>query len=189
MRELWRSALPAAVITVTWVRLEHPRESGLRVVALVALALVPVFTRFRVAVVPAVVVSARLAYGFWWHPGRVVTRFGSGFLDFYDVRTPFDPRLHGEMRSVVLTAVFGFTLALAFAVRRPVAAALVVLAGAGWPATLAGTRGGFALGAGMLVALLVVLAALRPGRVPGIAVPVAVGVLVAAVAEIGRAHV
>ena len=149
---MWRSALPAAVIAVTWVRLEHPRESALRVVALVALALVPVFTRFRVAVVPAVVVSARLAYGFWWHPGRVVTRFGSGFLDFYDVRTPFDPRLHGEMRSVVLTAVLGFILALAFAVRRPVAAALVVLAGAGWPATLAGGSSALLEGAAIVAA-------------------------------------
>jgi len=158
---LWRSAIPAVVIAVTWVRLEHPRESALRVVALVAVALVPAFTRFRVAVVPAAVLAARLAYGFWWHPGRVATRFASGFLDFYDVRTPFDPRLHGEMRSVVLTAVFGFTLALAFTIRRPVAAALVVLAGAGWPATLTGGSSALLEGAAIVAAMLVVLARRR----------------------------
>jgi transglutaminase-like putative cysteine protease len=158
---LWRSAVPAAVIAVTWLRLEQPRESALRVVALVALALVPVFRRFRLAVVPAVVVAARLAYGFWWHPGRVVMRFWGGFLDFYDVRTPFDPHLHGEMRSVVLTAVFGFTFALALTVRRPVTAALVVLAGAGWPATLAGGSSALLEGAAILAAMLVVLARRR----------------------------
>jgi transglutaminase-like putative cysteine protease len=158
----WRSVLPAAVIAVTWLRLEQPDGSAFRVAALVALALAPAFVRYRyVATAVAVVVAARLAYGFWWHPGRLATRFASGFLDFYDVRTPFDPRLHGEMHSVVLTALFAFTLGLALTIRRPLAAALVVLAGAGWPATLAGSSNALLDGAAILAAMLVVLARRR----------------------------
>jgi transglutaminase-like putative cysteine protease len=158
----WRSAAPAAVIAVTWLRLEQPHENALRVAALVALALLPAVGRYRVAgTAVALVIAARLAYGFWWHPGRLASRFASGFLDFYDVQTPFDPRLHGEMRSVVLTAVFAFTLALALTIRRPFVAALVVLAGAGWPATLAGGSSALLEGAAILAAMLVVLARRR----------------------------
>ncbi len=80
--------------------------------------------------------------------GPLGSRFANGFLDFYDVRLPFDPRVHTEMRSVVLTAVFAFTLALSLAVaaRRPLAAALALLVGAGWPATLVGSAGALPAG-------------------------------------------
>ena len=60
-------------------------------------------------------------------PGAVWSSFSGGFLDFYDVKTPFDPRVHAEMRAVLLTAVFGFALAVALAVaaRRPLSPALL----------------------------------------------------------------
>ena len=41
-------------------------------------------------------------------------RFGRGFLEFYDVRVPFDPRVHTEMRGVILVAVFGFVFGQVF---------------------------------------------------------------------------
>src|SRR5207237_9032089 len=95
-------------------------------------------------------------------PGAVGSRFANGFLDFYDVKTPFDPRVHSEMRGVVLAAVFGFVPALSFAVaaRAPVVAAVVLLVGAGWPATLRGAAGALVVGVVILVAALVVLAGL-----------------------------
>ena len=85
----------------------------------------------------------------------------NGFLDFYDVRTPFDPRVHVEMRGVVLLAVFGFVLALGLAVaaRRPVArgARPARRAPAG-RRRFAGMMGALAFGA------LILLARARPAR-------------------------
>ena len=117
------------------------------------------------------------------HPDpRRPLAFKNGFLDFYDVQVPFDPRVHAEMRSVILVAVFGFVLALglAIAARRPLAATLVVLVGAGWPATLAGAAGGLGTGVAILLAVLVVLGGLTdPARAarllssPGPASPLA----------------
>lgn len=181
-----RRAFPAAlvaliVIAVAWLRLESPADA--RAVYLVLLALAPLLSPWLA--VPAVVFAAPLAFGVWPnHPLRLGGRFADGFLDFYAVRTPFDPRVHAEMRGVVLTAVFCFGLALVLAVRarRPVAAGAILLVGAGWPATLAGARGGFPLGVAILAALLVVLGCLRAGRLPAVALPVAAAVLLAAVA-------
>jgi transglutaminase-like putative cysteine protease len=111
------------------------------------------------------------------------SRFWSGFLDFYSVRTPFDPRVHQDMRGVLLSAIFGFTLALALAVaaRRPVPAVLVVLVGAGWPATLRGPNGAFALGALILLAALAVMAGLTNRAVPRGVLPAAIGIALLAV--------
>ena len=54
-----------------------------------------------------------------------------------------------EMHALVLTAIFGFVLAVALlaASARPVAAAAVTVAGAGWPATLLGDEQTVAMGA------------------------------------------
>ena len=73
---------------------------------------------------------------------------------------------------MILVAVFGFVLALgiAIAARRPLAATLVVLVGAGWPATLAGAARGLGTGVAILVAVLVVLGGLTARRVPRTAV-------------------
>jgi transglutaminase-like putative cysteine protease len=176
-RALTRSVVGAAVIAAAWLRLESPADS--RATLVVLLALVALVSPWLA--LPAAVLAAPLAFHAWpTHPLRLVHRFDRGFLDFYDVRTPFDPRIHAEMRGVVLTAVFAFALALVLAVRarRPVVAAGVVLLGAGWPATLAGARGGFVLGVAILIALLVVLTE----HLPRIAVPVAAVLVLAAVA-------
>lgn len=179
--------LPAAVVAATWFRLESPRSDPTRVVVVILLALAPALARPRAAriavLVVSVVVGARVALGIWVrHPIRLGAAFKNGFLDFYDVQVPFDPRLHAEMRGVILVAVFAFTLALglAIAARRPFAAALVVLAGAGWPATLAGPTRGLATGVAILLAVLVVLGGLTARRVPRVAVPAAVALALAA---------
>ena len=81
----------------------------------------------------------------------VGTRFGRGFVDFYDFRLPIDPAEHARMHMVTLAALFGFTLAVALAVasRRALTAVLIFLVGAGWPATL--LAGGNELGRGAVI--------------------------------------
>ncbi len=94
--------------------------------------------------------------------GTLGSRFGNGFLDFYDVKTPFDPRVHTDMRGVILIAIFAFVVALGSLVasRKPLAALLVLLVGAGWPATLRGSAGALTVGVVILAAGLVLLAGL-----------------------------
>jgi protein-glutamine gamma-glutamyltransferase len=178
------SLVPAAVIAAAWTGLEQPRAGLGRAALVVALALAPALVA-RPAVrgaafAIAIVAAAKAAFGIaLLHPLRALGGAGSGFrdgfLDFYDVRVPFDPRVHADMRGVLLVAVFGFAAALGIAVasRRPLAAVLVVLVGAGWPATLAGTGGGLGRGVAILLAALVVLGGLTSRRVPLTAVPVA----------------
>jgi transglutaminase-like putative cysteine protease len=190
-RTLLVAVVPAAVTAAAWLRLEDPRDDPTRVAVVVLLALAPVLVRSWVARIGVLVVSvgvgARVAFGVSvLHPrhalGHIGSAFANGFLDFYDVSVPFDPRVHGEMRSVVLVAAFGFTLAIALAVaaRRPLAATLAVLVGAGWPATLAGPSGALAAGVAILVAVLLVLGGLTTRRVPRAAVPAAIGLALAA---------
>jgi transglutaminase-like putative cysteine protease len=183
--------VPAIVVAAAWVGLEQPRIGLGRVAAVLLIALAPALVERRAlriaALAVAVVATAKLAFGIaLLHPLRACARVGSGFrggfLDFYDIRVPFDPRIHADMRSVVLVAVFGFVAALGVAVasRRPLAAVLVVLAGAGWPATLAGPSGGLGRGVAILLAVLVVLGGLTSRRVPRTAVPLAAALAVAA---------
>ncbi len=187
------AVVPAAVIAALWLRLEQPRGHTAQAVAVVTLALAPALVRplaaRAVTVLVALALAVRVAFGLSpFHPERLVTEAGSrlsnGFLDFYDVRVPFDPRVHADMRGVVLAAVFGFALALGVAVaaRRPVAATLVLLAGAGWPATLAGTQAAPANGTAILVSILIVLAGLTARRVPLAVAPAAAVLVLAAVA-------
>jgi transglutaminase-like putative cysteine protease len=172
---LRRALIPAVVIAVAWLRLESPHDRPLVVAAIVALGLA--WSAWRPALALSLFLWPRLAFDEWpWHPARCATRFGNGFLDFYDVRTPFDPRVHAEMRGVVLTAIFAFVLLVASR-RTPVAVA-GVLVGAGWPATLAGGTHAFAMGAAILVAVLVLLSS----RVARVAVPAVAGLALAAVA-------
>jgi len=190
-RTLLVAVLPAAVTAAVWLRLEEPRDGSTRVLAVVLVALAPALVRPRFARLAVLVVSlalgAKVAFGLSLrHPrpvfGHIGSAFANGFLDFYDVRVPFDPRVHAEMRSVILVAVFGFTLALglAIAARRPLVATLVVLVGAGWPATLFGPAGGLGAGVAILLAVLVVLGGLTARRVPRAAAPVAVALALAA---------
>jgi len=187
------SLAPAAVFAVAWLRLESPVDRPLDVVVVIALALLPALVRPLAArIVSALamaVLGAWLAYGLApWHPlhflGTLGSRFSNGFLDFYDVKTPFDARVYADMRAVVLTAIFAFALACAVAVaeRRAVAALLVLLVGAGWPATLTGPSGGLVVGALILLAALAVLAGLSLRTLPRAVVPVAGALLAAALA-------
>src|SRR4029077_9265340 len=85
---------------------------------------------------------------------------------------------------------FSLLVALLAAERKPVAAALVLLLGAGWPATLLGPSGGIAIGAAILAAALVLLAGLGSRRVPPLALPavavVAAGAVAAGLAAAAR---
>jgi transglutaminase-like putative cysteine protease len=206
-RTLLVSAVPAGVIAAAWLRFESPHDSLRQVLALVALALAVPLVRPLWARLAALLVSlglvARLAFGlspldarpFDAHHafffGPLGSRFANGFLDFYDVRLPFDPRLHAEMGGVVLVAVFAFTLAVAGAVaaRRPVVAALALLVGAGWPATLVGNAGALVQGTAILLAALVVLAGLTTRHVPRVVVPASAALAVVALAASSTAAV
>ena len=196
------SAPALVVVALAWLRLEQPVGSVSTAFALLLLALAAAlprgrWTRFAAAVV-ATVVAARIAVGVdlvpWRldHPGgafglshafsRLGTRFGNGLDDFYSTHLPFDPRVHVAMHELVLSGVFVFALgvALLVAARKPVAAALVLLLGAGWPATLLGSSRGIAMGAAILGGALVLLAGLGSRRLPALAFPA--GVVVAAAA-------
>jgi transglutaminase-like putative cysteine protease len=198
-------SLPAlVVVAVAWLRLEQPVGSLWRVLALLALALAAALPRGRrlrcVAAAAATVAAAWVGVGVdlvpWRlsHPGSAFgladsfpalgTRFGNGFSDFYGTHLPFDPRVHVAMNELVLSGVFLFALgvALLVAARKPVASALVLLVGAGWPATLLGPSRGIAMGAAILGAALVLLAGLGPRRIPALAFPAAAVVAVAAIA-------
>ena len=198
-------AAPAlAVVTLAWLRLEQPLSPFWRVLALLGLAgaaALPRQGRLRVgSALVATVVAARVAVGVDLFPSRLGDpgsalgmahafstlgrRFGNGFDDFYGTHLPFDPRLHAAMNELVLAGIFVFALgvALLVAARKPVAAALALLLGAGWPATLLGPSHGVAMGAAILAAALVVLAGLGPRRVPVLALPATALVATAALA-------
>ena len=207
MSRLTRSvavATPAlVVVAAAWLRLEHPVVPIWRALALAGLALASAVPRRRslrvVGAVVATVAAARLAVGVDLLPWRLSdpgsgfglapafsafgTRFSNGFSDFYGTHLPFDPRVHVAMGELVLSAVFGFSLAIALlvAARKPVAGALALLVGAGWPATLLGPSHGFAMGAAILGAALVLFAGLGPRRVPALALPAAAVVAAGAV--------
>ena len=159
------------MIAQNWPRLEHPQHQGWLALLLVVLALFPalarrLWQRLALAAVAALI-AAYLASGApLLHPGRAATRFTNGVLDFYDVRLPFNGSFHPEMHDLVLAAGFGFTLVLGLlaASRRPVAAMLVLVVGAGWPATLLSDGHDLLRGAAILAAALLLLAGLRPGE-------------------------
>lgn len=202
-------ALPAlVVVAVAWLRLEQPVGSLDRVVLLLVLALAAAapsrgWLRLVGAVV-ATVVAARVAIGVDLVPWRfddpgsgfgashafssLGTRYGDGFSDFYGTHLPFDPRVHVAMHELVLSGIFVFALSVALfvAARKPVASALALLAGAGWPATLLGPSHGIAMGAAILIAGLVLFAGLGSRRVPALAIPAA-AVVAAAATAVGSA--
>ena len=167
------SGVAGLVIAVDWLRFEDPRSGGGRPFVLVLLAVAPALVRPWWARLVAVAVSAFFAVCVAFsvaplHIGRAGTRFGRGFLDFYDYRLPFDPHELTRMHQVILIAIFAFTLAVAVAVaaRRAVLAVVAFLVGAGWPATL--LAGGNELGRGVVIlaVALLLLAGLteRPSR-------------------------
>jgi transglutaminase-like putative cysteine protease len=192
-RTLLATGVAGAVIAGTWLNFEEPVAAPARAVALVVLAMTVTALpsrRLRAAgSVIAGLVAVWLAFGVGLplHPvggaSAVWTSFDSGFLDFYSTHLPFDPSLHTDMTKVVLFAVFAFTFAVGLfaAARKPVAAALVLLVGAGWPATLIVPKNGTVMGALILAAALVVLAAAGSRRITGYAAPFALALVVGGV--------
>jgi transglutaminase-like putative cysteine protease len=172
MRNAAVCLLPAFVVASNWLRLEHPEHDVGRTFALVALALLPsvaprLWQRLALLAV-ALVVAADVATR--WsldHPRRlaehVVPAAWNGLLDFYDVKLPFDPAFHPNMHLVLVTAAFAFAAAmgLAAASRGPLGSVLVLVVGAGWPATLLTDGRDLLRGAAILAAALVLLAGLR----------------------------
>ena len=172
--------LPAFVIAESWLRLEEPQRDGGRVLLLVLLACLPArgatlrqrLALLGVAVLVAAAVALRVSpldarpwneqHDFF---GPFADRLWNGLLEFYDVRLPFEPYLHGDMHALVMAAAFAFGagVALACGARRPLPAVLVLLVGAGWPATLLPGERPLLTGAIVLAAALVLLAGLRPG--------------------------
>jgi protein-glutamine gamma-glutamyltransferase len=198
------SAPALVVVAAAWLRLEDPLTSLGRMLALLVLALVATIPRRGwhrvVAAVAATVVAARVAVGVDLVPWRVdrpgsvfgladslsalATRFGNGFGDFYGTHLPFDPRVHVAMNELVLSGIFVFALGVALlaAARKPVPSAVVLLVGAGWPATLLGGSHAIVMGAAILAAALVLLAGLGSRRMPALTLPAAAVVAIAAIA-------
>jgi transglutaminase-like putative cysteine protease len=156
------------LIAWNWLRLERAPD-GWQAALIVALAVAPALarsgrSRLGASLVAFIVAAASsFGLGIGRHaPGRLLSRSWDGFLEFYNVRLPFDGAVRPHMHGVILLAVFAFTLAaaLSIAARRPGPAALALLVGAGWPATL---LPGHELirGAGILLGMLVVLVGLR----------------------------
>ena len=152
-RTLVAAIVAALAVTAAWLSLEQPRRIG-EALAIAALAIAPALVpsgRVRaLTLVPATLAASWLAFGAqpWelvpFRDERVLAPMlrdvGTGVVDFYGVFLPFVPVRNPEMHSLVLCAVFGFTLAVALlvAARRPMAASAVAVAGVGWPATLSG---------------------------------------------------
>jgi transglutaminase-like putative cysteine protease len=167
-RTLALGAVAALLIAWNWLRIERGTSDG-EALLIVLLALVPAVVRglrYRIAAsVVAFLVAAGIAFdlGPGIHfPGRLLSRFGQGFVDFYDVPLPFEAGAQPRMHGTVLLAVFAFTLATALAVsaRRQRAASLALLIGAGWPATLLGGHD-YQRGAAILAGLLALLVGIR----------------------------
>ena len=192
------AALPVLALAVAWLRLEQPPEVG-DGIAVVVLALAPALVSGARRRLP---VAAAAALGAVWvavgvSPGALLPgrdarwleplrdTFSAGLSDFYDVGLPFAPADRPEMHAVTLLALFGFALAVTLAVawRRIVLAVAVVVAGAGWPATLVDERAPLAVGALVLASALWLLVLSRPrarsGALPGIVAAVAVVALAA----------
>jgi len=162
------AAVAGSLIAFNWLRLEEHSnlaQTALIVALGVAPALAPAGRRRLAACVIAFLVAGGSALGLGpglHYPGRLLSRFGNGFVNFYDVKLPFSPAAHPNMHGAILLGVFAFSLAcaLAIAARRPRPAALALLVGAGWPATLLSGHD-FLRGAALLAGLLVLLVGLR----------------------------
>lgn len=197
-RTLAVSGFPAMLIALLWLRLEERPVAGPEWVWAVALGLAPALAPMlwlRLALmVPAALVALWVGFDLGTSDGRpgffepVFLRFDDGFFDFYDVRVPFNGIEHPHMHGVVVIAIFGFCLALGqfAAARKPLAAVLTLIAGAGWAATLYPLDSTF-YGAVILAAALWVLAGLRTARPLPALVAGAVLVLAAAGASTSAA--
>jgi transglutaminase-like putative cysteine protease len=179
------AGLGAPLLAWSWMSLESGHDAG-QATLVVLLAIAAAVVRPRnariVACVAALLVAGAIAFGLghiWALPGRILSRFGSGFLEFYDYQMPFDPAAHPRMHGVLLLALFAFTLAFALAVaaRRPGLAATALVVGVGWPGTLLPGHD-LLRGCLLLIAVLATAVVLRPGPVRGVGAALAAGTLV-----------
>ncbi len=201
------AALPAALILSGWNGLEEPttgREFLFAAILGVGVALVPRRWLRILAGAIAVVVVAWVAFdlsllaarpfdGDRHFFGPLVSRFGNGVADFYEVGLPFDPAERPRMHGVIVLAVFAFTLlaTLAIRARRAVLAIAATLCGAAWPATLVPEGATTTRGVLILAAALILLAGLRPGAARGgkQALLVGGGIVVAALVAVSSPSV
>jgi protein-glutamine gamma-glutamyltransferase len=156
------------LVAWNWGRLESP-SSGAPVLLIVALAVGPALLptrrwRWTGAGVALLVAASVAMKAPPWKLGTILSRAWRGFLEFYDVLMPFSGAEHPLMHGVLLLAIFAFTalLALAIAARRPLLAGLVLVAGAGWPATIYPSSDDIGRGALLLVAVLALVSQLVP---------------------------
>ena len=186
--------LPALAISVSWLRIEEPRLAG-EALLVVAIALVPALLprswQRALASAAAAACLAWIAFGAQpWEAlpfrdervgGPLANAAARGIGDFYRVILPFDPNGSPEMHTLVLVAIFGFILAAALlvAASRPVGAAAVTVAGAGWPATLVDGQA-VAIGAVALAAALSIPLILRVRSGPSLVAGMTAAVLVVA---------
>jgi Transglutaminase-like superfamily/TgpA N-terminal domain len=189
VRTLALLVLTGILVSAAWLRVEQTEPHGREAALMVALGFLPAIAlallRGRVSrrvfygsVAAVTAVAAFLASSAAFDvPVRYVRPFDgehdffgpvldglrTGFLDFYEAELPFDVVDHPLMRSAVMMAIFGFvTVAgLLLAARRPVGAALVLVAAVGWPATLVPGGNPLRVGALTLGGILIVLYALR----------------------------
>jgi Transglutaminase-like superfamily/TgpA N-terminal domain len=178
VRRVFLVALVAAVVTVSWLRLETLSVSWRDWLPMLLLAFLPIAAvafgrgRFVVAVVlalstllaSAVASDVSLSDARPGDPqrdffGPVLDGIRNGVLDFYETQLPFDRIDFPFMHTVVLLAIFGFTAVIGMLVmaRKPVGAALGLVVAVAWPTTL--SPGSHPLQAGVL-ALIGVLAIL-----------------------------
>jgi transglutaminase-like putative cysteine protease len=170
--------LPALLIATGWQRLEDPvLASHFSLAATLAIVVALMARRWLRILAGVFAFVAVAAIGFGLSPydarpfddrhffGPLLSRFGNGVIDFYEVGLPFDPAERVRMHGVLVLAVFSFTLlaTLAIAARRPVLAAATTFAGAAWPVTLVPEQASTARGALLLATALILLASLRPG--------------------------
>ena len=191
-RTLVATIVAALAVTATWLSLEEPWRIGDALV-IAALAIAPALMpsgRVRwLSLAPATLAASWVAFGAqpWellpFRDERVLAPMlrdvGTGVVDFYGVFLPFVPVRNPEMHSLVLCAIFGFTLAVALlvAARRPMAASAVAVAGVGWPATLSGGSA-IAFGTAALVAGLAIPLVLRASSLRTLAAGAAIAALV-----------
>jgi transglutaminase-like putative cysteine protease len=190
--------LPALLIATGWQRLEQPAQaSDFSLAATLAIVVVLIPRRWLRVVFELAAFVVVVSVGFDLSPfdarpfdgdrnflGPLLSAFGNGVVDFYEVGLPFDPAERERMHGVLVLAVFVFTLlaSLAIAGRRPILAAATTFAGAAWPVTLVPGDSSTARGVLLLAAALVLLAALRPGAGRGSRQALLVGSAVAVAA-------
>jgi transglutaminase-like putative cysteine protease len=180
-RSLLAYAVAGTLLTIAWSRLEAGGAPLGDVALVLALGLAPTLAviyalrRLAVAAVAllTLIVTAAVAYEVsplearpggghdFFGPVLALTR--DGLRSFYEATLPFDPVDYPAMEGLVLLAIAGFAVAVGVlaAVRRAMAAALVLLVGLGWAATLVPGERPFVTGALTLGGMLLYLALAR----------------------------